>query len=86
MGFVLGFRLLILLATASNSVIRVALPASIQTLFGASACLLLFGIFGDFGGGVGSGGEAAVGISPLHFLITSVCFFACFFLLSLIHI
>ena len=79
MGFVLGFRLLILLATASNSVIRVALPASIQTILGASACLLLFGIRGF---GVGSGGEAAVGISPLHFLITSACFFACFFLFA----
>ncbi|MCW7075480.1 MAG: DUF2070 family protein [Candidatus Methanospirare jalkutatii] len=79
MGFVLGFRLLILLATASNSVIRVALPASIQTILGASACLLLFGIRGL---GVGSGGETVVGISPLHFLITSVCFFVCFFLFA----
>ena len=79
MGFVLGFRLLILLATASNSVIRVALPASIQTILGASACLLLFGIRGF---GVGSGGETVVGISPLHFLITSACFFVCFFLFA----
>jgi len=79
MGFALGFRLLILLATASNSVIRVALPASIQTILGASACLLLFGIRGF---GVGSGGETVVGISPMHFLITSACFFACFFLFA----
>ncbi len=40
LGFVFGFRLLILLATVNNNVLRIAFPASLQTLFGAF--LLLF--------------------------------------------
>jgi len=40
LGFVFGFRLLILLATVNNNVLKIAFPASLQTLFGAFLLLL----------------------------------------------
>lgn len=40
LGFVFGFRLLILLAVVDNNVSRMAFPASLQTLFGAFLLLL----------------------------------------------